>query len=185
SPDAPGRWCEESYINEFIRTKAAAYTMMEYLLSETGIGMDEVDDSHYENSMAECASQPEGASKWADTVKDFYMAGAFGSHVDKESAINIGMYPDVAPERIHTEGNTSLEGARRLLLDQSILEELPQILDRMTYVQFGAVEDFLEKMVAASALPHTDLERYPSVKARLQACSACVPGDGYPDNKIG
>lgn len=138
---APGLWFYQSDIHEFIRTKAAAYTMMEYLLSETGMGLDE--------------------------VSDFYMAGAFGSHVDKTSAVNIGMYPDVDPEKIHAEGNTSLAGARMFLLDRAISEELPGILDLMTYVQFGAVEDFLEKMTAASALPHTDLDRYPSVMKRL------------------
>lgn len=138
---APGLYFYQSDITEFIRTKAAAYTMMDYLMSETGMSLDD--------------------------VSDFYMAGAFGSHVNKESAVNIGMYPDVALERIHAEGNTSLEGARKLLLDRQIVEELPEILDLMTYVQFGAVEDFLEKMTAASALPHTDLERYPSVKKRL------------------
>ncbi|MCD8397571.1 MAG: ASKHA domain-containing protein [Lachnospiraceae bacterium] len=138
---APGLWFYQSDILEFIRTKAAAYTMMEYLLSETELGLED--------------------------VADFYMAGAFGTHVNKESAVNIGMYPDVDLERIHAEGNTSLKGAQMLLLDRQIVEELPEILDRMTYVQFGAVEDFLQKMTAASALPHTDLERYPSVKARL------------------
>ncbi len=138
---ASGLFFYQSDIREFIRTKAAAYTMMEYLLSETGMSLDD--------------------------VGDFYMAGAFGSHVDVNSAVNIGMYPDVNPVRIHAVGNTSLEGARKLLLDRSIADELPEILDLMTYVQFGAVEDFLEKMSAASALPHTDLDRYPSVKARL------------------
>ena len=37
----------------------------------------------------------------------------------------------------------------------------------MVYVQFGAVEDFLHLMVAAQAIPHTDLERYPTVKKKL------------------
>ncbi|MFQ9152855.1 MAG: hypothetical protein ACLR6B_16555 [Blautia sp.] len=38
----------------------------------------------------------------------------------------------------------------------------------MVYIQFGAVEDFLELMVAAQAIPHTDLERYPSVRKKLK-----------------
>ena len=38
----------------------------------------------------------------------------------------------------------------------------------MVYIQFGAVDDFLELMVAAQALPHTDLERYPSVMKKLE-----------------
>lgn len=140
---APGLWFYQSDINEFLRTKAAAATMMEYLLQEAGM---ELSDVH-----------------------DFYMAGAFGTHICKEAAVNIGMYPDVEPERIHTAGNSSLDGARMLLLDRTIPEELTEILSLMSYVQFGAVEDFLTRMVAASALPHTDLERYPNVMRRLEA----------------
>lgn len=138
---APDLYFYQSDVNEFIRTKAAAYTMMEYLLSTTGMSLDD--------------------------VSDFYMAGAFGAHMRKESAVNIGMYPDVELSRIHTIGNSSLEGARMLLLDRSILGELDEILELMSYVQFGAVDDFLLRMVAASALPHTDLERYPSVAEKL------------------
>lgn len=139
---APGLWFGQSDIREFLRTKAAAYTMMEYMLSQAGMSLDDVDR--------------------------FYMAGAFGTHIRKESAVNIGMYPDVEPERIFTAGNTSLEGARRLLTDACLLDDLEEILGIMSYVQFGAVEDFVERMTAASALPHTDLERYPSVRERLR-----------------
>lgn len=140
---APGLYFYQNDIDEFLKTKAAAYTMMEYIMSEAGMTLDD--------------------------VSDFYMAGAFGTHITKESAVNIGMYPDMDPARIHTAGNSSLDGARMLLLDRSILEELDEILELMSYVQFGAVEDFVHKMVAASALPHTDLERYPTVAARLEA----------------
>lgn len=133
----------QSDIDEFIKTKAAAYTMMEYLLNSAGMTLDD--------------------------IKTFYMAGAFGTHIRKESAVNIGMYPDVEEDRIQTAGNSSLEGARMLLLDGGILEELDRILELMSYVQFGAVEDFLQIMVAASALPHTDLNRYPSVQERMAA----------------
>ena len=42
-------------------------------------------------------------------------------------------------------------------------EKARDIISRMEYVQFGAVEDFLHLMVAATAIPHTDLQRYPSV----------------------
>lgn len=96
------------------------------------------------------------------------MAGAFGKHVSKESAVTIGMYPDMDREKLINAGNSSLEGAGRLLLDKKILDELDDILDKMVYIQFGAVDDFLELMVAAQALPHTDLERYPSVMKKLE-----------------
>lgn len=141
----PGLWFYQSDILEFIRTKAAAATMMEYMLDVSGI---EIQD-----------------------VARFYMAGSFGAHVDVESAVNIGMYPDVERGRIVPAGNTSLEGAQKLLLDRSLLQDIRQILGLMSYVQFGAVDDFLTRMRAAEALPHTDAERYPSVMEKLKALS--------------
>ena len=97
------------------------------------------------------------------------MAGAFGKHVSKESAIAIGMYPDMDRERIIHAGNSSLEGAVCALLDRNVTKEVEEILEKMVYIQFGAVEDFLNIMVAAQALPHTDIERYPTVKAKLES----------------
>ena len=51
-----------------------------------------------------------------------------------------------------------------VLLDRSVLDDIDRILEKMIYIQFGAVDDFLHMMVAAQAIPHTDLERFPSVK---------------------
>lgn len=138
---APGLWFYQSDIQEFIRTKAAAVTMIEYMLDITGIGMD--------------------------NVEHFYMAGSFGEHINKESAVVIGMYPDVDRNRLVPSGNTSLEGAQKLLLNRALQSDIRQILELMSYVQFGAVDDFLTRMRAAQALPHTDMEKYPSVLQRL------------------
>lgn len=102
--------------------------------------------------------------------RDFLLcgAGAFGKHVSKESAIAIGMYPDMERDRIIHAGNSSLEGAVCALLDCGVAKEVEEILEKMVYIQFAAVEDFLNTMVAAQALPHTDLERYPTVKEKLE-----------------
>ncbi len=139
---APGLFFFQSDVDEFLRTKAAAATMVEYMLREAGIGMDE--------------------------ISEFYVAGAFGKHVSKEAAVTIGMYPDIDRRKLINAGNSSLEGAGKLLLCKKILDELDDILEKMVYIQFGAVEDFLELMVAAQAIPHTDLERYPSVRKKLK-----------------
>lgn len=98
----------------------------------------------------------------------FYVAGAFGKHVSKESAITIGMYPDMDRDHIINAGNSSLEGAQKLLLNRSLLTDIDQILEEMVYIQFAEVEDFLELMVAAQALPHTDYKRYPTVMEKLK-----------------
>ncbi len=139
---APGLFFYQSDIDEFIRTKAAAMTMVEYMMNLIGLGMED--------------------------VSRFYVAGAFGTHIDKESAVTIGMYPDIDRDKIISPGNTSLQGAKKLLLDRGLKKKAEEIIERMQYVQFGAVEEFLELMRAAQAIPHTDLQRFPSVEKRLR-----------------
>ncbi len=139
---APGLYFYQKDIDEFIRTKAAAHTMVEIMLRESGLELSQADR--------------------------FYVAGAFGKHVSKESAITIGMYPDMDRDHIINAGNSSLEGAQKLLLNRSLLTDIDQILEEMVYIQFAEVEDFLELMTAAQALPHTDYKRYPTVMEKLK-----------------
>ena len=139
---APGLYFYQKDIDEFIRTKSAAHTMVEIMLRESGLELSQADR--------------------------FYVAGAFGKHVSKESAITIGMYPDMDRDHIINAGNSSLEGAQKLLLNRSLLTDIDQILEEMVYIQFAEVEDFLELMVAAQALPHTDYKRYPTVIEKLK-----------------
>lgn len=136
---SPGLWFYESDIQEFLKAKAAASTMVEILLQQIGLGIQD--------------------------VETFYMAGAFGVHINKKSAVTIGMYPDIPLERIQQAGNSSLNGAAKLLLNRNLIDKIPELLSMMTYLQFGAVENFLHEMVAATAIPHTNLENYPSVEA--------------------
>lgn len=143
---APGLFFYQEDIDEFMKTKAAAYTMVDIMMRESGVTMDE--------------------------ISRFYVSGAFGKHVDKEAAIAIGMYPDMERERLISPGNTSLDGAEKLLLDRSVLDEIDGILERMIYIQFGAVDDFLHTMVAAQAFPHTDMERFPTVMQKLAGQNA-------------
>ena len=139
---APGLYFYQKDIDEFIRTKSAAHTMVEIMLRESGLDLNQADR--------------------------FYVAGAFGKHVSKESAITIGMYPDMDRDHIINAGNSSLEGAQKLLLNRSLLTDIDQILEEMVYIQFAEVEDFLELMVAAQVLPHTDYKRYPTVMEKLK-----------------
>ena len=139
---ATGLYFYQKDIDEFIRTKSAAHTMVEIMLRESGLDLNQADR--------------------------FYVAGAFGKHVSKESAITIGMYPDMDRDHIINAGNSSLEGAQKLLLNRSLLTDIDQILEEMVYIQFAEVEDFLELMIAAQALPHTDYKRYPTVMEKLK-----------------
>ena len=54
-----------------------------------------------------------------------------------------------------------------LLLDRHLVVRATELVKKITYVQFGNAGDFVEKMHAAQFLPYTDLDEYPSVKAKL------------------
>lgn len=128
-------------IRQYLDTKAAAYTMVDCLLDVAGCSMEEI--SH-------C-----------------YLSGAFSAHSDLESAITIGMFPDIPREKYSPYANTSLDGARILLLDRDRLQELQELTDKIYCIQFASIPDFLIRMQAAKFLPHTDLSRYPSIAKKL------------------
>ena len=139
--DGKDRYFSQSDIRSFMDTKAAAATMVDCLLSETGISAHE--------------------------VSRIYMAGSFGKHLNLESAIAIGLYPDLPRERFFCMGNGSLKGACALLADRSLMGQFQQIIDNMHYLQFATVEDFVPRMQAAKFFPHTNLNAWPTVKAEL------------------
>jgi len=128
----------QSDIAQYLDTKAAAYTMVESLLESAGVGTED--------------------------LERFYLSGAFPAHSDLESAITIGIFPDLPREKYSLISNTSLDGARILLLDRSRLSELAE---NMYCVQFASIPDFLVRMYAAKFIPHTDMRRYPSIQQRL------------------
>ncbi len=130
-------------IDQYLDTKAAAFTMLECLTESAGISMDELDH--------------------------FYLSGAFPAHSDLESAITIGIFPDLPRDRYAVLRNSSLDGARKLLLDRSQLEEAKKILDHIYCVQFASIPDFIVRMQAAKFIPHTEMNRFPTVQMQLAA----------------
>ena len=130
-------------IVQYLETKAAAYTMVECLLESVGFTPEDL--SH-------C-----------------YLSGGFPAHSDLESAITIGMFPDLPRERYSADSNTSLEGARLLLSDYSLVAEANRLSENIYCFQFASVPDFLVRMQAAKFIPHTDMTRFPSIQAKLDA----------------
>ena len=129
-------------IHQYLDTKAAAYTMMECLLEAAGVTFSDL--SH-------C-----------------YLSGAFPAHSDLESAITIGLFPDLPRKSYSVLSNSSLDGARALLLDYSFLAEAKELAENIYCVQFASIPDFLVRMQAAKFIPHTDMSRFPLIRERLQ-----------------
>ena len=125
-------------INQYLDTKAAAYTMIDCILETAGVTTEE--------------------------IAHLYLSGAFPAHSDLESAITIGIFPDLPRNQYALVKNSSLEGAGIMLLDHDRLAEAKMLAEHIHCVQFASVPDFLVRMQAAKFIPHTDMGRFPSVK---------------------
>ncbi len=92
----------------------------------------------------------------ARQIMQFFIAGAFGSHLDIGSAITIGMFPDVDQERYHQIGNAAGVGAKEMLVnkDQRFLCEA--LLPRINYIELTSQPGFQDLYVSALMLEKSD-----------------------------
>jgi uncharacterized 2Fe-2S/4Fe-4S cluster protein (DUF4445 family) len=125
-------------LDSLIRSKAAMYTILETITASVGI-----------------ASQD---------LESFYVAGTFGAFINPQSAITIGMLPDLPLDRYKPLGNSSLGGATLALQSDQYHDEIDQIRDRITYMELNVNQDFMNRFSAAKFLPHTNTTLFPLVK---------------------
>ncbi len=97
-------------------------------------------------------------------VKKIFIAGGFGTYLDVDNAVNIGLLPDVERKRFIFVGNSSLAGARQMLLSYEALEKAAEIARKITYFELSIEPGYMEEYMAALFFPHTDLLRFPGVK---------------------
>ena len=97
-------------------------------------------------------------------LEAIYLAGGFGNFLNVKEAVTIGMLPDVPPEKIRFVGNTSIAGAKTVLLSRKALKTAEKIAESMTYFDLMSHPGYMDEFIRASFLPHTDLSLFPSVK---------------------
>jgi uncharacterized 2Fe-2S/4Fe-4S cluster protein (DUF4445 family) len=97
-------------------------------------------------------------------IRNFFIAGTFGSYIDPQSAISLGMVPDLPLGTYRPLGNTSLAGATRVLLSEKAKEKMDEIQGRITYIELNVNQEFMNLFSAARFIPHTDSSRFPSVR---------------------
>jgi len=129
-------------IKNLIRTKGAVNTALEVLLEGVGCNHEE--------------------------ITYFYAAGAFGTYINPESAVTIGLFPDLPREKIVRIGNSSVEGARLALLSQKKREEIHGLAQKISYFELNNNQEFMNKFNSGQFLPHTDIDAYPTVKEKLK-----------------
>ncbi len=103
-----------------------------------------------------------------EAVERVLIGGAFGKYINVEKAVEIGLLPDMPWDAFDFLGNTSVLGAYYALLDQKQRDRVNDIAGRMTYIELSADNSFFEAFTSALFLPHTDLNRFPSVGKTLR-----------------
>lgn len=125
-------------INIFLKSKAAMFTILSVITAKVGLTFRD--------------------------LKKFYVAGTFGNYIDPAMAIRIGMIPDLPLETYEGLGNTAGRGAVMVLLDRSLLGELEEVCDKITYVELNVNMALMNEFRGALFLPHTDPRLFPSVR---------------------
>jgi uncharacterized 2Fe-2S/4Fe-4S cluster protein (DUF4445 family) len=78
------------------------------------------------------------------------------------------MLPDVPLEKIQFVGNTSIAGAKIVLLSREALTAAEKIARSMTYFDLMSHPAYMDEFMRSKFLPHTDLSLFPSVTGSLK-----------------
>ncbi len=108
-----------------------------------------------------------------ERVDRIVLAGAFGSFIDPQQAMILGMMPSCALERVSAVGNAAGDGARIALLNRHKRAEAQALVEQITYVDTAVDPDFQTHFVAALDLPHAS-DTFSAVSELLPAVSAEV-----------
>ncbi len=89
----------------------------------------------------------------AGAIERFIIAGAFGAYVDVQSAVAIGLLPDIPPERFEQVGNAAGAGIRRLLASASTRSEARALARRCEYVELSTLPGFHRAFLSQIGFP--------------------------------
>ena len=90
------------------------------------------------------------------------LAGGFGSYIDKEKAMLIGLIPDCPLENVYAVGNAAGDGARIALLNIEKRKEIETVTRRVERFELPTDPDFQNQFMLATSLPHMS-EPFPHI----------------------
>ena len=128
-------------ITNLVRSKGAIYTASKVLANKMGMELE--------------------------SIEKIYVAGGFGRYLNIEKSVRIGLLPDIERERFKFVGNTSLAGAKFVLLSYDAMMKAMEIARKMTYIELSVEPSFMNEYTGSLFIPHTDLDRFPSVNRPL------------------
>jgi uncharacterized 2Fe-2S/4Fe-4S cluster protein (DUF4445 family) len=123
APLAEGRWLTltQADVREVQLAKAAIASGIRIMMKDLGISPRDIATVH--------------------------IAGAFGNHLRGQDALDLGLLPEVAPEKIRFIGNAAATGAEAVLLSSQARRKAERLAQVVRYVEIGFRDDFQEAFV--------------------------------------
>ena len=88
------------------------------------------------------------------TPDKIILAGGFGSYIDKEKAMLIGLIPDCELDRVYAVGNAAGDGARIALLNVEKRDEIDAVTRTVERFELPTDPDFQNEFMLATSFPH-------------------------------
>lgn len=124
-------------IHSLILSKGAVYSGFMVLLKQSGLDFSAIDQ--------------------------VLISGGFGRYLNIDKAVTIGLLPDIDRAKFKYLGNSSIAGAYMALLSDGYRNEVREISQKMTYIDFSSNSQFMDEFTSALFLPHTNMNEFPSV----------------------
>lgn len=100
-------------------------------------------------------------------VDEVILAGAFGTYIDPEKAMILGMFPDCDLKNVHAVGNAAGEGAKMALLNRDKRTEADEIARKVEYIELTIEENFQKEFIEAMPIPHMH-DSFPHLKGIIR-----------------
>ena len=84
-----------------------------------------------------------------EDIQKILLAGAFGNFIDKESAIRMGLIPQLPLKKVESVGNAAGRGAEIVLLSEKTRKICERISKDIKYIELSSRPDFQEEFVEA------------------------------------
>ena len=95
------------------------------------------------------------------------LAGAFGTYINTEAAMILGMFPDCDSRNVYAVGNAAGDGARIALLNRDKRVEADEIAREVDYIELTIEKDFQKEFIDALSFPHAK-DPFPHLKGLLK-----------------
>lgn len=124
-------------LDALMRSKAAMYAILTTLMNQVGLTFTQ--------------------------LERIYVAGAFGQHIAPRQAIVLGMLPDLPIDTFVPVGNSSLQGAMKMLTDSRARQRSLELARKITYIELNVNQEFMIRFSGSRFIPHTDPALFPTV----------------------